>query len=222
MISSVLAQKIEHIQVKPDLRDVLRGMLAEIERSREQAVTKTDFNELKEIVRDLAAAQQRTEQRVEELATAQKELAAAQQEMAREVATLARAMKDTRNQVGGLGRSMAYALENEAYRKLPQYLRTHYQIEVVEKFVRTEIGGEEVNFFAKARQNGADVVIVGESVLKLDDRGKLKQLSKQVAAAQEAYQLPVVPLVVTHYARPKLLDKLESEGMLIVQSFAWE
>lgn len=215
MISSVLAQKIEHIQVKPDLRDVLRGMLAEIERSREQAVTKTDFNELKEIVRDLAAAQQRTEQRVEELATAQKE-------MAREVATLARAMKDTRNQVGGLGRSMAYALKNEAYRKLPQYLRTHHQIEVVEKFVRTEIGGEEVNFFAKARQNGADVVIVGESVLKLDDRGKLKQLSKQVAAAQEVYQLPALPLVVTHYARPKLLEKLEREGMLVVQSFAWE
>ena len=215
MISSVLAQKIEHIQVKPDLRDVLRGMLAEIERSREQAVTKTDFNELKEIVRDLAAAQQRTEQRVEELATAQKE-------MAREVATLARAMKDTRNQVGGLGRNMAYALENEAYRKLPQYLRMHHQIEVVEKFVRTEIGGEEVNFFAKARQNGADVVIVGESVLKLDDRGKLKQLSKQVAAAQEVYQLPALPLVVTHYARPKLLEKLEREGMLVVQSFAWE
>ena len=229
MISSVLAQKIEHIQVKPDLRDVLRGMLAEIERSREQAVTKTDFNELKEIVRDLATAQQRTEQRVEELATAQKEMAAAQQEMmvaqqemAREVATLARAMKDTRNQVGGLGRSMAYALENEAYRKLPQYLRTHHQIEVAEKFVRTEIGGEEVNFFAKARQNGADVVIVGESVLKLDDRGKLKQLSKQVAAAQEVYQLPALPLVVTHYARPKLLEKLEREGMLVVQSFAWE
>ena len=34
--------------------------------------------------------------------------------------------------------------------------------------MRTEIGGEEVNFFAKARQNGADVVIVGESVLKED------------------------------------------------------
>ena len=77
---------------------------------------------------------------------------------------------------GGLSRSMAYALENEAYRKLPQYLRTHHQIEVLEKFVRTEIGGEQVNFFAKARQNGAEIVIIGESVLKLDNRGKLKQL----------------------------------------------
>ncbi len=117
---------------------------------------------------------------------------------------------------------MAYALENEAYRKLPQYLRTHHQIEVLEKFVRTEIGGEQVNFFAKARQNGAEIVIIGESVLKLDNRGKLKQLHKQVTTAQQVYQLPVLPLVVTHYARPKLLAKLEREGILVVQSFAWE
>lgn len=109
---------------------------------------------------------------------------------------------------------MAYALENEAYRKLPQYLRTHYQIEVLEKFVRTEIGGEQVNFFAKARQNGAEIVIIGESVLK--------QLHKQVTTAQQVYQLPVLPLVVTHYARPKLLAKLEREGIIVVQSFAWE
>ena len=109
---------------------------------------------------------------------------------------------------------MAYALENEAYRKLPQYLRTHYQIEVLEKFVRTEIGGEQVNFFAKARQNGAEIVIIGESVLK--------QLHTQVTTAQQVYQLPVLPLVVTHYARPKLLAKLEREGILVVQSFAWE
>jgi len=215
MISSALVQKIELIQVKPDLKDVLRGILTEIERSREQAVTTTDFKELKDIVRDLAVAQQRTEQRMEELA-------AAQQETTREVATLSRAMKDTRTQVGGLAHSMAYALENEAYRKLPQYLRTHYQIEVVESFVRTEIGGEEVNFFAKARQHDADVVIVGESVLKLDDPGKLKQLHKQVAAVQEVYQLPVLPLIVTHYARPKLLAKIEREGILVVQSFRWE
>ena len=229
MISSALVQKIELIQVKPDLKDILRGILTEIERSREQAVTTTDFKELKDIVRDLAMAQQRTEQRMEELATAQQrteqrmeELAAAQQETTREVATLSRAMKDTRTQVGGLAHSMAYALENEAYRKLPQYLRTHYRIEVVESFVRTEIGGEEVNFFAKARQHDADVVIVGESVLKLDDPGKLKQLHKQVAAVQEVYQLPVLPLIVTHYARPKLLAKIEREGILVVQSFHWE
>lgn len=107
---------------------------------------------------------------------------------------------------------MAYALENEAYRKLPQYLRMHHQIEILEKFVRTEIGGEEVNFFAKARQNGAEVVIIGESVLKLDDRGKLKQLHKQVTTAQQVYQLPALPLVVTHYARQNCSPSWNARG----------
>ena len=63
---------------------------------------------------------------------------------------------------------------------MPQYLRMHHQIEILEKFVRTEIGGEA------------------------------------------EYHLPVLPLVVTHYARPKLLAKIEGEGILVVQSFDWE
>ena len=96
-------------QVEPGLRDVLIALLEEMERQREQweqSVTKTEFNELKEIVRELAEAQKefaeaqrksehrisrlekaveelteaqkRTEQRVEELAKSQKELTEAQ------------------------------------------------------------------------------------------------------------------------------------------------
>lgn len=48
------------------------------ERIKEAHVTKEDFSELKGIVKDLAAAQKRTEIRLGELATAQKELAEAQ------------------------------------------------------------------------------------------------------------------------------------------------
>jgi hypothetical protein len=48
--------------------DVIGSVYEELKNS----VTKTEFNELKEIVRDLAEAQKRTEIRVEELAIAQK------------------------------------------------------------------------------------------------------------------------------------------------------
>ncbi|RLA97144.1 MAG: hypothetical protein DRG32_04075, partial [Deltaproteobacteria bacterium] len=64
--------------VSPELRQVLLELLEEVERQREESVTKREFNELKEIVRELAQrvnelaeAQRRTEQRVEELAEAQ-------------------------------------------------------------------------------------------------------------------------------------------------------
>ncbi|HIE12055.1 MAG TPA: hypothetical protein EYP63_01300, partial [Desulfotomaculum sp.] len=77
-----------------------------------------DFSELKEIVRslgvtvgELAEAQKRTEQRVEELAEAQKELAEAQKRTEIEIRKLAGELRDTKTEVGGLAKSMAYALE---------------------------------------------------------------------------------------------------------------
>lgn len=252
MASSVtLFHKIQHIRVNPDLKEVLWAIVEEIEHSREQAVTKTDFSELKDIVRDLAesqrelaGAQQRTEQRVEELAQAQQrteqrveELAEMQKETSTEVARLAhqvdrlvlqvdrvtQAVEITNAQVGGLGRSMAYALENEAYRHLPAYLAARHQLHVTQRFIRTEIGGKEINFFAHARRSdGEEVVIVGESVLKFDDRNKLRQLEDAVEIVRQSTSRPIIPLIVTHYARPSLLTKTQAEGILVAQSFEWD
>jgi DNA repair exonuclease SbcCD ATPase subunit len=222
--------------VDPGLKEILWALLDEIEQHREQSVTKVEFNELKDIVRELAEAQKRTEQRVEELTVAQKELAEAQkrteqrvEELAeaqkqteKEIAKLSRSLGNTRSQVGGLARSMAYALENEAYRKLPAYLKTHCQLEIHDRFIRTEIGGEEINLFAKATRDGEDVVVVGETVLRLDDRSKMKQLEKQVTIVRKQYHLSVVPLVVTHFARATVLEKARKDGVIVVQTFEWE
>jgi chromosome segregation ATPase len=78
--------------------DVIGAVYEELKNS----VTKTEFNELKEIVRDLAEAQKRTEIRVEELAEAQKrteirleELAEAQKRTEIRLEELAEAQKRT-------------------------------------------------------------------------------------------------------------------------------
>ena len=68
-ISVALVRKLD--TVAPELRDVLLELVDEIEQHREASVTKVEFNELKEIVRDLAQAQTLTGQRMEELAQAQ-------------------------------------------------------------------------------------------------------------------------------------------------------
>ena len=215
--------------VEPELKEILWTILDEIEQHREQSVTKVEFNELKDIVRALAEAQTRTEQRVEELAVAQtrteqrvEELVEAQKNTEQEIAQLSRSLNNTRSQVGGLARSMAYALENEAYRKLPAYLKTHCQREIHDHFIRTEIGGKEINLLAKATRAGEDVVVVGETVLRLDDRSKMKQLEKNITTVREQYHLPVIPLVVTHFARATVLEKARKEGVIVVQTFEWE
>ncbi len=265
LFSTLLMRKID--AVDPELQDILRMMVDEIDLSREKSAMNLEFKEFKEILKELAhttkelgqaqkhtdqrlaefqkhtdqsiaelaqaqkhtdqsiaelaQAQKQTEQRMERLAKAQEDLAEAQKQTEKEVSKLSKFLGDSRRQIGGLSRSVAYALENEAYRKLPEYLKTHCHLHISDRFVRTVIGGEEINIFAKAKRDGEHVLIVGEAVLKLDDRSKMKQLEKNVEAVQKEFNQTVVPLVITHFAHPNILEKASKEGVLIVQSFEW-
>ena len=226
-------------------------------------VKTSDFNELKAIVRDLALAQQRTErrmeelaeaqqrteqrmeelaeaqqrteQRVEELAEAQRELAEAQKNTQLEIQTLSRRLGDLGATVGGLGNTLGYALENEAYRMLPNLLKEKYGLEIIERFIRTDVGGQEINILGRARQNGRELLIVGETKSRLDRPRRKKQrkgkgwskdiweqLAEKVTAVQAAHpDVEIVPLIVTHYARPAVVEQAAKDGIIIVQSFEW-
>ncbi|MEJ5349053.1 MAG: hypothetical protein WHS46_10260 [Desulfosoma sp.] len=282
-MSVALYRKLE--RVAPDLRDALLSLFEEVERNREESVSKPEFNEFKDIVRDLAEAQKRTEKHVEELAEAQKrtearmeelaeaqkktearldslaakveelaeaqrrtearmeelaeaqrktearldnlaakveELAEAQKRTEKAVVGLSRGLKTTREQVGGLSRSMAYALENEAYRKLPAYLASVYGIQVKDRIVRADVADEEVNFFARAQKDGKSLILIGESVLRLDDTSKLKSLRLKLDKITPIMAEELMPIVVTHYAKPKVLEKARGAGILVIQSFEWD
>ena len=177
---------------------------------------------------ELAEAQKRTEIRLNELAEAQKrteirlsELAEAQKRTEKELEKLAKAVRENRRQIGGLSRSMAYALENEAFRNLPAFLRKRYGIQVLEQMVREEIEGEEVNLLARAKRDGEEVMVVGEAVLRLDDRSKLRQLSQKVKLVERVFGLKAVPILVCHFAKKDLREKAKEAGILVVQSFEW-
>ncbi len=306
-VSVALVRKLT--QVDPPLREVLLAILEEMEKQRaqwEQSITKTEFNELKNIVaqlgktvNELAEAQKKTEEKVNELAEAQKELAEAQKKTEEKVNELAKAQKElaeaqkkteqrlnelaeaqkkteqrlnelaeaqkkteqrlnelaeaqkkteeelkslseevkklseevkklshglaqTRRQVGGLARSVAYALENEAFRKLPALLKKKYGIEVIERLIRTELEGHEINLFGRAKKNGKEIILVGEAVLKLDDREKLSQVWKNVELVKENIGGEVLPIIVTHFARKEILERAQKAGILIIQSFEWD
>ena len=228
-ISASLVRKLDRIQ--PELREVLLDLAEELER----AVTKDEFRELRDVVRELAEAQRRTEQRVNELAEAQREterrlnelagrvneLAEAQRRTEEELRKLAIGQRRLRQEVGGLSRSVAYALENEAYRNLPRFLRERYGIEVTDRLVRFELRGEEINLFARAKRDGEDVVLVGEAVLRLDDKGKLRKIRRKAELVSQEYGLEVVPVVVTHFATGRLLEEARKAGFLVVQTFEW-
>jgi len=227
-------------------------VLAEVITDAYNDLVKTgDFNELKAIVKELAQAQNRTEQRMEELAQAQNrteerveevaatqkdirfeltELAQAQNRTEQWMGELAQALRETNGHVGGLSRSVAYALENEAYRMLPSLLKEQHGIEMTVRLVRTTIGNEEINIFGQGKRNGQDVLLVGETKLRLDERRKKKrgrtELFEQLAAKSEAVKkaypdTEIVLLLITHFARPAILKQAEEQGIIVVQSFEW-
>ena len=96
--------------------------------------------------------------------------------------------------------------------------------------MRTDIGGEEVNFFALGERNGAPIALVGESKLQLDERRNsrreaeriMAQIEDKVEAVRQLYpEREIVRLLVTHYARPAIRQFLEEHNILVVQTFEW-
>ncbi len=213
-------------------------VLAEVITDAYSELVKTgDFNELKAIVKELAGAQKElveaqkgSEHRLSRLETVIVELAEAQKETQQEMRTLTKRLGETNSTLGGLGQSVAYALENDAYRALPGLLKEKYGIEVTERFVRTHIRGEEVNLFGRGRRNDQDILIVGEAKSRLDERRKKKrgqkkifeQLADKVEAVETEYpEVEIVQVIITHYARPKALKQAQNRGIIVAQSFEW-
>ena len=194
-------------------------------------VRQSDFTELKEIVKDLGAAQQRTEAKIADLTEKVSSLAEAQQQTELALTKLAGSIENLAQEVGGLSRGMSYAMENEAYRLLPAFLRAHYAIELESRLIRTTLNQEELDLFAVGSRHGRPIVIVGECKLQLDERRNNRraaerlftQIAGKAEAIQEIYpQIEIIPLLITHYALPVILEEAKNRGVIVVQSFEWE
>jgi hypothetical protein len=216
-------------------------------RIKEAHVRKEDFSELKNIVKDLgvktgelAAAQMRTEIKVEELAEAQKrteikvealtvsqrELVEAQKRTETAITRLTESVEKMSKEIGGLGKSFGYHLENESYRFLPEILKRKFGLEIKEKIIRVEIGGKEINVFCHAIKEGREVLVVGEAKTKLDVRKEhpevFEELEGKVRAVVAEYpQAEIVKVLVTHFADNSFLDKAKARSIIVVQSFEW-
>ena len=119
-----------------------------------------------------------------------------------------------------------YALKNEAYRMLPAFLEKEHGITVERRFIREYISEHEVNLFSEGHQHGEPILIVGESKARLSTND-FKQLYKNVDAVRQAQEdgtLPdyrILPIFITHMARPQAVRAAKEEGIVIVHSFEW-
>ncbi len=242
LISAEFLRKIE--QLEPALKDVLYPLVEEVEKPRD-SVGRADFNELKDVVRDLAEAQKRTEVKVEELAEAQKrteikveelaeaqkrteikveELAEAQKKTEEEIRKLTREQRDMKVEIGGLSTTIGYTLENEAYKKLPGLLEKDYGIQVTRRLMRKfvqDIEGNaiEVNIFGAGKKDGKEVTIIGEAKSQLSINKVNDFLRKKVSRLQGLYGEVFLVLVTHMISAPGVEEYVKGKNIALFYSY---
>lgn len=136
-------------------------------RVRDIKVTRLDFDELKDVFRELAKAQKRTEGRVVELAEAQKQTETGLIALTKEVRTLTRSHKELQRKVGGISNTIGYGLEDKAFPILPDLLKRDFGIEVDKLYRRFLLypdgKDDEANIYGEGKREGKKVYVIGEA-----------------------------------------------------------
>lgn len=212
-------------KVEPSIKEVLIAILEEIERQRrqwEESVTKTEFNELKEIVRELgkkveklAEAQKKTEQRLNELAEAQKKTE-------EELRKLISEHRKTREQLGGLSHTVGYILEDRSYAALPHLLSKEFGIKVEEikrDFVELAPNRyEELNIIGKGRKNGTPVWILGECKTQLRKKD-VDSFLKKISRIEHLFPGERLLIMVTYQTSPQVRNYIQQKGIKLYFSY---
>lgn len=204
------------------IADVYSEMTQKME-NYEQLVTKDEFAELRIIVKELAVAQRRTEERLSSLIQRVDELAEAQRRTEMELTNLVIIVKRVQKELGGISNTIGYTLENEAFKALPRLLMERCSIQVKGRLLRRFIeypdsSEDEVNIFGEGTKDGKQFYIVGESKSQLSTKHVDKFL-KLLGRLETVLDMECFPLMVTHSARPKVLSDAESKGIVVFFSY---
>jgi len=208
-----LIRKLE--AVEPRLREVLLALLEEVEKSREESVTRKEFLEFAkrteenfervwQVIGELAQAQKRTEERLEELIGEHKK---------------------TREQLGGLSHTVGYFLEDRSYRFLPPLLKRDHGLEVTEKLKRDYVTVKgrdiEVNIIGKARKGEREVWVLGECKTQLK-KAHVDGLLRMVDKLEGALSGRKFPVLVTYQASPPVREYAGQRGVALYFSYELE
>ena len=190
-----------------------------------------DFNELKELVRDLGTTQKRTELRVEELATAQQrtelrveELATAQLRTEEVVQRLDRSLQKLSRQVGGLSDRLGGDLEDVAYIVVHDVLAREYGWKVqplARSWQKWNGAREEIDLFGQVHdptRPDLSIWIVGEVKFNLTVK-EVERFTRKVARARQHIEGEVFPLCFCYRARLIKDQAVQAADMRLVFSY---
>ncbi len=192
-MTSVLEEKLR-AAFPPEQAHLLAEVIRE---AYDDLVKAKDFNELKSIVADLAQAQKRTEERVDQLTVTVAELAEAQKRTEERVDQLAaaqerteRAVRQLARQVGGLSEALGGSLEDLALEVVPEILEYRWgmEIEFCDRDTLPLRNGEyEFDLVIRGQLHGEPLLVLGEvkSNITESEVERFLNLVGQVEASEE-------------------------------------
>jgi predicted CopG family antitoxin len=180
-----------------------------------ELVKAKDFNELKQVVKELAEAQKRTELRVEELAAAQERTEISLNRLIGRVDLV-------EDRLEGISNSVGYSLEDKSYKSLPDLLKKEDIVmegNMIRRYYRIGNKDQQINIFAKGRRNGKEILILGEvkvrpSKKEIDRFLKIAEQVRREEGNPETYLL----FVANDY-HPNTEQYLEEKGIRYFWSY---
>jgi len=219
--------------VDPTIREVLIALLEEVERQREESITRKEFLEFAkrteesfqrvwEAIERLTKAQEESERRIGRLETAVQELAEAQKKTEEELRKLIGEHKKTREELGGLSHTVGYILEDRAYLGLPELIKRDFGIEIEEikrDFIEISPNRyEEINLLGKGKKNGSSIWILGECKTQLKKRD-IDLFLKKLSRIEHLFPGEKIFVVVTYQASPQVRQYIEEKGIKLYFSY---
>jgi predicted nuclease with TOPRIM domain len=186
----------------PSAAEKIVEVIGSVYEELKNSVTKTEFNELKEVVRELAVNVSRLEHKVEDLVGE---------------------MKVFKRELGGLSHTVGYRLEDEAMKSLPALLSRDLSIETQGSLIRDyiEIGPRnyvELNIWGHGIKDGKTVEIIGEAKSQLKKRD-VDQFLQTLKIIEPVIKRPIVPLFVTYQTSPDVRRYIQDKNIALYFSY---
>ncbi len=213
--------------------DVITSVYEELQNS----VTKIEFNELKEIVKELAEnvndLTKRVDtltirmgeltQRVDTLTKRMDELTQRVEDLVGEMKGMKITIQGVRQEMGGLSHTVGYRLEDEAMKSLPFLLKRDSSIDIEGPLIRdyVEIGPKkyvELNIWGHGLRGGKPVEVIGEAKSQLKKKD-VDQFLQTLRIVEPIINRPIVPFLVTYQTSPDVRRYVQGKNITLYFSY---
>lgn len=204
-----LIKKLEH--APQELKEIFYLILEEMEKLKD-LVTKKEFNELKDIVKELAEAQKKTEQRLDSLTLKVEELAEPQKRTEIELQNLIGEHKETRRILRGLTATVGYGLEDNIFPYLERFIQDELGFKIIDlgrkNIIYPDGKFDEINIYIEAEKDDEKAYFIGECKVQ-PGKKDIKKFSDTLNRVRNFLNKKVYGFIVAYSIQPAVEEYLK-------------